>query len=1255
MAGFDRFGVVRSLDHGSVWLFVRLAGPVSAYSGSLADRNPVLERDAPQPRAELHASVSAAQLGARLSVVPAPVASLNPPSWVAAVLWVDVAYSLSSIGWAVCFLAVRAFALDFRPDLSAAAAASAIVAAVPTLVADVWLLKGRRRAATLAGIALVLSSAGQVFQCFAGTRWLQMFVPSEVLTIAMALMVGFALLRLAWTALYLFSCLRLLLPPTAPPMRPLPGIAQAVTAQYDAFLSYSHRQDSRAAATLQRALQRFARPVMRARRIRVFRDDDSLPMNPDLWGSLVKVLDRCSCLILLASPASARSEWVQREVTHFVRQRGTEKLGIVLTDGVAPWTEGPSASESNNCAISAEVLRLFQDKPPLVVDFRPYRLANGGLRTSGNDFADCLASIVATVWSTTKDEVYGEHLRRQRQHAFFLSALAAVLTISLLVAVRQSFEASRRTEEVRAEVRRATGYRLAERARALGPRDPGLAVLLGAEAILTPRRWGLSESSTAWAALQFVTDMAGNSRRLVAHGGPVRRMAISKARQLFTAGDDQRVYRWDLNATTPRSQLVMAGVEPADMGAIAPESSSWIYDLVFSANEKWVARLGREGGIRGCAVDGGKPFEVAAPGSIYAAYVFSGPGADEMAVLSRAGILSVYSLESSSRRSSLDLELHVHDAILQEGALLVAGSQREGLHGMHVLVRIDPREMRTEARMFPEPPGAKRPSKVKLVDSDTIGILTDGMLKLRELGAQSGEPVLVANAVSDFWSLIQGEWLLLLRPAELQLWRRAGDRWVDTHIGASLTARFSEDEELAIASSADGSTIAAGTPDGTVVLLPTSPLRPVRRYSLHAGPISTLAFVDTRLVSSSLDGITSVTDLGTVTEANAPSEREHGRLLDPSPAALNLIVSSDRSTLAVLETVGPDATSLRIISGEEPSQPRPIRLVSRFSGPYALAAEGDDRQLELVHLWNQALHIQSMGVKHVQQAAVTPNGRWVAYAGDGCLKLRDRRNPVSDRTLGESASTGELTLSSDGSWLATAGYNGELIPVAAPLERIRTAPLDGNSTITTQFSLDNRWFAASTSRGMVKLWQLTSRTTATEVARIKFPEQTWAHHLAFDADSSRLVIGGDDGVIRVVNPMAFDIAGSVRLLRGHHGAITSLDISPAGQLLSASTDGSVQVWSVVGGDQSLMINESEDPVLAARFLSSSYVSADRSGIRAWRSPSRPALLQLACSVAGRNLSVDEWERYLPDLPMEATCPTLPAGAARRRPWTWTHD
>src|SRR5437868_9634901 len=108
---------------------------------------------------------------------------------------------------------------------------------------------------------------------------------------------------------------------------------------YDAFISYSHAKDKSVAAALQSVVQRLGKPWYKRRALRVFRDDTSLSATPHLWPSIEQALGESRFLVLLASPESARSPWVGKEVAYWLDHKGAGTLLIALTDGVLAWDE----------------------------------------------------------------------------------------------------------------------------------------------------------------------------------------------------------------------------------------------------------------------------------------------------------------------------------------------------------------------------------------------------------------------------------------------------------------------------------------------------------------------------------------------------------------------------------------------------------------------------------------------------------------------------------------------------------------------------------------------------------------------------------------------------------------------------------------------------------------------------------------------------------------------------------------------------
>jgi MTH538 TIR-like domain (DUF1863) len=109
------------------------------------------------------------------------------------------------------------------------------------------------------------------------------------------------------------------------------------TAGYDAFISYSRRQDDWLAAALQGGLERFAKPWHRVRGLRVFRDKASLSASPELWGSIEAALRDSRWLIVLASPEAARSPWVDREVAWWLANKSADRILLVATAERLQW------------------------------------------------------------------------------------------------------------------------------------------------------------------------------------------------------------------------------------------------------------------------------------------------------------------------------------------------------------------------------------------------------------------------------------------------------------------------------------------------------------------------------------------------------------------------------------------------------------------------------------------------------------------------------------------------------------------------------------------------------------------------------------------------------------------------------------------------------------------------------------------------------------------------------------------------------
>jgi len=139
---------------------------------------------------------------------------------------------------------------------------------------------------------------------------------------------------------------------------------------YNAFISYSHEADNKFAPALQNALQKFAKPWYKKRALEIFRDESSLSASPLLWTNIAKALDRSKFLIVLASPSSEKSKWVNQEIAYWLQHKSIDTILFALTDGNMEW------DNENNCFLYPDnnslppALDGVFDSEPFYIDMR---------------------------------------------------------------------------------------------------------------------------------------------------------------------------------------------------------------------------------------------------------------------------------------------------------------------------------------------------------------------------------------------------------------------------------------------------------------------------------------------------------------------------------------------------------------------------------------------------------------------------------------------------------------------------------------------------------------------------------------------------------------------------------------------------------------------------------------------------------------------------------------------------------------------
>jgi transcriptional regulator with XRE-family HTH domain len=286
----------------------------------------------------------------------------------------------------------------------------------------------------------------------------------------------------------------------------------------------------------------------------------------------------------------------------------------------------------------------------------------------------------------------------------------------------------------------------------------------------------------------------------------------------------------------------------------------------------------------------------------------------------------------------------------------------------------------------------------------------------------------------------------------------------------------------AVALTADGALLAAGTLTGEVRLWRAADRTLLLALQAHTGVVYMVAFSgDGRLLASGgFDGAVRLWE--------APSGRPLATLRGHSGAVWGMALAEDGRLVA---SGGEDGT---VRLWEAPSG-RPLATLHGHTGMvWSVALAGDGRLLAsagvdgTVRLWEApsgrplaTLHGHSGAVYGV---ALAGDGRLLASAGDdGTLLLWEAR-PASESpgqplaTLhGHTGGVYKVAFSGDGRLLASAGWDGTVRLWAAPSGR-PLAGLQGHTGLVwgVAFSGDGRLLATGGEDGMVRVWEASSGT-----------------------------------------------------------------------------------------------------------------------------------------------------------------------------------
>ncbi|MBL8160978.1 MAG: hypothetical protein JNJ61_03265 [Anaerolineae bacterium] len=356
------------------------------------------------------------------------------------------------------------------------------------------------------------------------------------------------------------------------------------------------------------------------------------------------------------------------------------------------------------------------------------------------------------------------------------------------------------------------------------------------------------------------------------------------------------------------------------------------------------------------------------------------------------------------------------------------------------------------------------------------------------------------------------------------------------------------------------------------------------------------------------------------------------------------VAYSDGSTVGLLP-LEPQSRVTRNLEG----QMAPVRT-SVFSpdGASLLTTSEDSTAI----LWDvatgeQRFTIEAGGGQGVISGAFSPDGSLIALGGgDGNTTLWDAASGEAIRTLGRQndwvlgvafSRDGEQigAISSDGTvqrWDAATGGNLSLPDQAH----------DGSALWAIAYSPTADIYATAGGDGLVRVWNAETGDLISELSA--HTDQVFA--LAFSPDGRVLASGSGDMSVILWDTETWQ---STSVLQGHSSSVFTIAFSPDGsQLITGGADNTAVLWDAATGTAlTTPFYAAQDWVNHAafspdgRWLALSLGGTDRLEQRAVLLPTTAEVLAgVACQMAGRNLTLDEWRTYMMGA-YAVTCPDYP--------------
>ncbi|MEU3290548.1 toll/interleukin-1 receptor domain-containing protein [Streptomyces longwoodensis] len=323
--------------------------------------------------------------------------------------------------------------------------------------------------------------------------------------------------------------------------------------RYAAFISYSHEADIHRAQHVRQALHTFAKPWNSLRALRVFLDNAALSADPALWTTVEQALGESEHLIFFASPQSARSPWVDREVAWWRHSPRARKLLLVVTGGELYWDHARGDFDPARSTCLPPSLYGFFEAEPRWVDLRWMGEDDSGdLRDPR--FRACIADLAAPLHGRPKDELIGEDISQRRRFRRFRQGMLAGITALAVIASATAVYAFLQRNIAQHQARIATARQLAATAANLSGDD------LEAASLLALQGYHVAKTPETLSALYQMTIRSPHLTKFVHSDAKVTALALTPSARYAAVGTEKgSVTVWSADGTRKAGRLSLSG------------------------------------------------------------------------------------------------------------------------------------------------------------------------------------------------------------------------------------------------------------------------------------------------------------------------------------------------------------------------------------------------------------------------------------------------------------------------------------------------------------------------------------------------------------------------------------------------------------------------------------------------------------------------------------------------------------------------